>query len=462
MTRELFDPGRSPRGSAWKWSVCGLLLLATMINYMDRLTLNLAAKRIKDELTLSNEQYGQVEAAFGVAFACGALLAGWCADRWNVRWLYPLALLGWSAAGFATGFANSFAVLMLCRFALGLFEAGHWPCALRTTQRILPPHERTLGNSLLQSGAALGAIVTPLVVQALLTDEPDSWRYPFFVVGAAGTIWVVFWLGLVRTDDLELPRSEPAKSAFDPSVASARDRYSADAAEPESSLRAILRIYADRRFWVLIVLVVTINLTWHFFRVWMPLFLREQHGYSEEFTNYFISGYYIATDAGTLTAGFLTLFLARYLSVHASRVVVFATCALITSISVAVGFLPAGPLLLGLLLLLGFAALGLFPPYYSLSQELTVRHQGKVSGSLGFTTWMASAIMHPMVGYWLDWTKQYSGSADYSRPVALAGLFPLLGLTALLLLWRQPTAPKTGPSEAIPANPPEESRAEAQ
>src|SRR5919198_6559957 len=89
-----------PRGPAWKWWVCGLLLLATMLNYMDRLTLNQLAKRIKDGLLLTNEQYGQIEGAFGVAFALGALLFGWGADRWNVRGLYAFALLAWSAAGF--------------------------------------------------------------------------------------------------------------------------------------------------------------------------------------------------------------------------------------------------------------------------------------------------------------------------------------------------------------------------
>src|SRR5579872_3993160 len=93
------------RSSAWKWWVCALLLLATMINYMDRLTVNLTAQRIKAELRLSNEQYGQVESGFGLAFALGALVFGVLADRWNVRWLYPAALLLWSVAGFATGFA---------------------------------------------------------------------------------------------------------------------------------------------------------------------------------------------------------------------------------------------------------------------------------------------------------------------------------------------------------------------
>ena len=61
-----------PRGSLWKWWVCGLLLLATMLNYMDRLTLNLTSKRIMDELKLDPRHYGQLESAFAFAFALGA------------------------------------------------------------------------------------------------------------------------------------------------------------------------------------------------------------------------------------------------------------------------------------------------------------------------------------------------------------------------------------------------------
>jgi ACS family hexuronate transporter-like MFS transporter len=178
-------------------------------------------------------------------------------------------------------------------------------------------------------------------------------------------------------------------------------------------------------------MVITINLTWHFFRVWLPLFLQENHAYSEQFVNYFTSAYYGAADAGSLSIGFITLWLIRQgMPIHRSRTLVFLVCALITTLSLAVAVLPAGPLLLTLILILGFGALGLFPNYYSFSQELTVRHQGKVTGSLGFSTWVASALMHPLVGRWLDQTK------DYSLVVSLAGLCPLIGFGALVLLWK--------------------------
>src|SRR6266851_591436 len=152
------------RSRHWKWWVCGLLLLATTVNYMDRQTLSQMAVRVQNEFGLSNLDYARIESGFALAFAAGALLMGWLADRINVRWLYPTAVLVWSAAGFVTGFATGFYSLLACRFLLGLAEAGNWPCALRTTQHILPPAERTMGNSILQSGAAFGALLTPLIV----------------------------------------------------------------------------------------------------------------------------------------------------------------------------------------------------------------------------------------------------------------------------------------------------------
>jgi ACS family hexuronate transporter-like MFS transporter len=404
------------RGERWKGWICGLLFLATVINYMDRLTLNQTAVIIKEELHLKNEQYGRLERAFGFAFAAGALIVGWTADRWSVRWIYPAALLGWSLAGFATGLARTYRSLLVCRFALGLFESGNWPCALRITQRILTPAQRTLGNSLLQSGAAIGAILTPLLVELLVTG-PGTWNKPFLVVGASGTLWVVLWLSSVRRQDL----------ALDVPGAPTRIQFTGDY---DSSKDTVARVLRDRRLWIIILLVVLINLTWHFFRVWLPLFLHEGRGYSLSETNYIMMAYYIATDAGALFAGFATLYLAqRGLAIYTSRVLIFLLCALLTTLSLAVAVLPAGWPLLVLIYLVGFGALGLFPVYYSLNQELTARHQGKLTGLTGCITWLAVGQTHPLVGEWLDQT------GNYSPIVAAAGLLPIIGVIVLACFW---------------------------
>src|SRR5438046_5078466 len=94
------------RLSAWKWWVCGLLLLATTFNYMDRQTLANAAVRIVNEFHLSKEQFGIVERDFGRAFALGSLLFGFIADRVSVRWLYPGVLFAWSLMGFLSAWTT--------------------------------------------------------------------------------------------------------------------------------------------------------------------------------------------------------------------------------------------------------------------------------------------------------------------------------------------------------------------
>ena len=190
------------RGSSWKWWVCGLLLCASAINYMDRQTLANAATRISTQFHLSQEQYGDLELGFGWAFAAGSLVFGVIADRLPVRWVYPVVLVLWSATGFATGLTKSYDGLLICRTMLGFFEGGHWPCAVKTTQRLLEPKDRSMGNSLLQSGTSIGAIFTPLIMRALLTSEPGSWRFAFQLIAVAGVVWVAAWFAMIRENDL--------------------------------------------------------------------------------------------------------------------------------------------------------------------------------------------------------------------------------------------------------------------
>jgi ACS family hexuronate transporter-like MFS transporter len=411
-------PARKP---GWEWWICGLLLLATMLNYMDRMTLNQTSDQIMGDFDFKEAKYGALESAFSIAFAVGALIMGVMADRWNVYWLYPAALLVWSAAGFATGFTGGFTSLLLCRVLLGLAEAGNWPCALRTTQRVLRPEQRALGNGILQSGAALGAIITPLVVLGFL-EGTGSWRHPFMVIGTVGVVWILLWLVFVRPRDLALPPAAPVRGP-------------AQSLEDLGFWPSLMAIWRQRRFWVLVFLVVAINLTWHFFRAWLPLFLKRGRGYTTEEVQWFTSAYYLATDLGSLSAGFLALWLVRSgWSVHGSRLLSFFLFASLAALSMVAAFLPAGPLLLGTLLVIGFGALGVFPNYYSFSQELTVRHQGKVTGMLGFSCWVSVALLQWVAGLIIEATQ------SYEMGVALAGLAPLAGFVVLVLFWGETKA----------------------
>jgi len=401
-----------------------------MLLYMDRQTLPNVATRVTTEFKLKQEQYGDVEMYFGYAFAVGAFLWGCVADRWSVRWLYPTLVLGWSAMGFFTGLVKDYEGLLICRTLLGFFEAGHWPCALKTTQRLLAREERTMGYSVLQSGASIGAITTPLVMSFMLNGrtEPGVWRHPFLVIGAIGVLWVVGWFALLKERDFAESPAAPASS----SGGSEADKPAGTA--PLSGADAnFFSVFSDRRFWALVVVVAAINVCWQIVRAWLPKFLIEGKGYLEADALRFNSLYYIATDIGCLAAGAAALWLVkRGWEVHRSRATVFGVCALMTSLTALAAVLPRGWALLGVLLVVAAASLGLFPCYYSFSQELSTKHQGKVTGILGTVAWATSSPCQKFFGRLADQT------GSFNEGIALAGLTPLIGYVALMLLWKEP------------------------
>ncbi len=411
-----------PKASVRSWAICVLMLLATMLNYMDRLALSQQATELSGELGLSNTDYANIEKGFGIAFAIGGVVTGLAADRISPQWLYPAVLLCWSLVGYATGWVTTYRELLICRVLLGFFEAGQWPCALVTAQRLLSRRDRPLGNSIIQSGASLGAIATPFVVLYLASASTGGWRLPFRVIGAAGVAWVVAWLATVRSRDLQLaPSAMPDLAADDPIT---------EGATTTPDKRTFMDPTFIRRFLALGIVVVVINLCWQFFRAWMPKMLREQYHYSANEVQYFSIGYYIAADVGCLSMGFLTKWLAgRVLSVHGARIATFFLCCLLTALSVMAAGLPASALLLAALMVIGFGSLGQFPTYYALTQELSARRMGNVTGVLSFLTWIVHALVQEPIGQWLDRTHRY-------EPVMLlAGLMPLLGLLAVVLLW---------------------------
>ena len=396
------------------WWICGLLLCASTINYMDRQTLSTVSPRIKQEFNLSREMYGNLEYGFGIAFAVGAIVFGAIADRTNVRWLYPIVLILWSMMGFLTGYVESYAGLMVCRILLGLFESGHWPCALKTTYRLLPPGQRAFGNSVLQSGTAIGAILTPLIILNTMTEAPGSWRPVFQVIAAVGSAWALVWVFSTRSEDLApVPR-------LDPSSAESTD-------DGDTFYSALF----SRKFLVLAIIVVAINLCWHLFRAWMPLFLQEGRGYEEKSMLVFMFFFHTATDIGCLSSGYLTRRLHQSgFSIHQSRCTAFGICALMVALGGLIPWLPAtSPGLTIVLMLVAAGALGLFPCYYSFSQELSTRHQGKVTGCLGAIAWLTSSPMHKYYGRLVDQTK------SYDMGMAVACGLPLLAFVILLLFW---------------------------
>ncbi|MCI0700058.1 MAG: MFS transporter [Planctomycetia bacterium] len=426
--------------SHWRWWICGALLLATLLNYMDRQALSEIATEMKERYHLDDARYGNVERGFSYAFATGSILFGFLADRFGPRRLYPIVLIGWSLAGVATTFAASpeavrwledpgdepgtgtFRWLLICRTVLGLFEAGHWPCALITARQVLTAADRPFGNSLLQSGASLGAVLTPLYV-LLVRSLGGSWQVVFWTIGIAGLLWVPMWFALVRKGDLDDKPAVPS----DPEL----DEAGVPHGPPEPHEPIDVWGFV-RRVFVLAVIVTCLGLSWQFIRAWLPKYLKEFHKYTPAASAWAVACYYIAADLGCILAGFLVRLLAgSRRSVHTSRVIVFALWCGLTALAAVVPLIGNSFwVLVPVLMLVGAGILGLHPIYYALAQELPHKHMGLLSGLLAALTWVTVGTLQGMIGAHIKET------GSYAPGFILAGLAPLVGLVVLVLVWK--------------------------
>jgi len=395
--------------SPWRWWICAVLLLATTLNYMDRIALNLLSKEIIDAFDITKVWYGILESGFQIAFGLGAITFGILVDRFGVRRVYPVAVVGWSCAGFLTGFADGYWSLFACRMMLGIFEAGNWPCGIRTTRQVLPAKERSLGNSIFQSGTGLGAIVTPPVIAlALMGTSPgdeNTWQIPFRWIGACGMLWVAVWMLTIPKGQLiarEAPRTEGNREPFS-------------------------AVFRDRRFWILIAVIIGVNTTWHTFRVWLPLFLRGEQHYSRDAMLEFNTLYFIVADLGSWAAGLAVVLLVKFgWALHRARLATFG---------VGIAFiLPAGAIpfvkpdyLPALILVTAFGALGIFATYFALSQEISGKNQGKITGLLGLINSLYLAGLY--------WAQGSIGESVGSLGQVLA-VAPIPALFAFGVVWR--------------------------
>jgi len=316
-------------------------------------------------------------------------------------------LLLWSAMGFASGFAKNYDELLVYRTLLGFFEAGHWPCGIKTVRALLDAGGRAMGNSVLQSGTSIGAVATPLIMSWLLTDELGSWRFPFQAVGAIGLLWAIAWIALAPRDN--------------------RTVYRAQETEPSTGW---WRVLLDRRMLVILVVVALINTAWQLLRAWLPKFLQEGRGYAETETLYFNSIWFAITDVGCLGAGALALWLVRHgRSVVRARLWTFFACAALCLVTLSLPWLPKGWLLLAALLVAGAGALGVFPIYHAFTQDISHEHQGKITGIAGVAAWAFSPLAHQLFGRHIDETR------SFDEGLALAGCLPFVAFIALALFW---------------------------
>jgi MFS family permease len=174
-----------------RWAIVGLLFTASVINYLDRAAISFALPLIAKDLHLGPETKGLLLSSFFWSYALMQIPIGWCADRFNLRWVYAGAFALWSLAQGLTGLAGSLAVLIGFRILLGVGESIYLPGGTKIVSLLFSHKDRGLPSGLFDFGTRTGLVLEGVLVPWLLVRY--GWRHTFLLIGFAALVWLVPW-----------------------------------------------------------------------------------------------------------------------------------------------------------------------------------------------------------------------------------------------------------------------------
>ncbi|MBG0738550.1 MFS transporter [Paeniglutamicibacter antarcticus] len=210
-----------------------MVVLITVINYVDRGAISYAANPMIKEFGLDKAQWGEVLGYFGYGYMVGALFGGALADRKGPRWVWTWAVLLWSVFEIGMAFAGNIGVALfggsalvgfaVFRILFGVSEGPTFSTINRTMANWATVKERGFAASLGLLGTPLGALLAAPIAVFLLTVT-GQWRWMFIILGLLGLVWLIFW----RRVFTNLPEENPKVSPEELSVIRSTEGMLAD------------------------------------------------------------------------------------------------------------------------------------------------------------------------------------------------------------------------------------------
>jgi ACS family hexuronate transporter-like MFS transporter len=270
-----------------RWWVVTLVALATVINYIDRQSLNVLWPEISAELypdrteDQRKEIYALISVIFVFAYAFGQAIFGKIFDWIGTRMGFALSILVWSLATAAHAFARGLASFALFRAILGVAEAGNWPGATKANAEWFPTRERALAQGVFNSGAAIGGIVSiPLI--AFLSVFFD-WHIIFIIIGLTGLLWLLPWMVLVKSPPKSHPWLTPEEREYiltGQQNADAKQAADATTEDDGGYAPGTVELLSRRQSWGVIIASAAIDPIWWLFVFWIPIYLSEVYGFN--------------------------------------------------------------------------------------------------------------------------------------------------------------------------------------
>ena len=262
-----------------RWVMISFALVATILNYVHRLSFNyLAANGYLRDL-IPDDAFGYIATCFFIAYLISNGVSGFIIDKLGTRLGYALSMAFWTTAGILHALARSPFHFGIFRFMLGIGEAGNWPAAIKLTSEWFPPEERSTASGIFNSGAAAGAIIAPLLIAWLGTTF--GWQITFVVIGVLGYLWLAgFWFTY----------------------------YTPERSVKESKARIIppFKLLKNRFVLNFTLSKVFIDPVWYFITFWIGRYLADTYGWDLAKIGWFAMFPFIIADLGNILGGLFT------------------------------------------------------------------------------------------------------------------------------------------------------------
>lgn len=357
-----------------RWWMIGLFLIGTVLSYLTRASLAVAAPTIMGDLEITTEQYGWITGAFQFGLMLSPI-SGYVLDTIGLKAGLAIFAGGWALITMAHGLANSWQGFAGLRAFMGFAESTAHPSGMKLVSEWFPAKERGLGGGIYNVGASLGSMLAPpLIVWAILAY---NWRMAFVLAGAAAVVWVVLWLIFYQSPQRHRALSTAEREYI---VSGQEAHLLSDGSRP-----SMLKLLRERNFWGIALPRFLADPTWGTLALWVPLYLSTARGFDLKQIALFAWLPFVAADLGSMFGPIVVLWLQkRGVSLINARRGAFTLGALLMVGMMFVGKVDSPYSAIVLLCLGGFAHQTLSVTVITMASDLYRRNEvGTVAGLAG-------------------------------------------------------------------------------
>ena len=298
--------GNKGAGGTVRWRIALLIGSAIAISYFDRQTLPVAIKAIQADIPVTNFQFGQLNMAFLLAYGAMYAAGGKLIDVLGTRKGFLLIMIWWSLACASHGLAAGFGMLAASRLLLGMGEGGGFPAATKAVAEWFPARERSTAMGIMNAGTAVGAVIAPSGIALVIAEL--NWRWVFFISGAIGLLWTLWWRKAYFPASQHPRLSEAERVEISEVFVPPRRDSAAGGPVPCPTWLQLLKI---RQVWGLMSAKFLSDAAWYIYMSWLAKYLYDVRGFDTKAVGYFAWIPFAASGVGSLLGGWFSSRLIR-------------------------------------------------------------------------------------------------------------------------------------------------------